>query len=67
MAAEYEVNIKINTQQIERQLKDIDKAISNVGKPKGGSSRGKSGISSLSPTKEDLKASADYQKLFRAF
>ncbi len=62
MAAEYEVNIKINSQQIERQLQDIDKAISKIGKPKGGGSRGKSGISSLSPTREDLKASADYQK-----
>ena len=62
MAAEYEVNIKLNTQQIERQLEDIDKVISNIGKSKGGGSRGKSGISSLSPTREDLKASADYQK-----
>jgi hypothetical protein len=62
VAAEYEVNIKINSQQIERQLEDIDKAISKIGKPKGGGSRGKSGISSLSPTREDLKASADYQK-----
>ena len=62
MAAEYEVNIKINSQQIERQLEDIDKAISKIGKPKGGGSRGRSGISSLSPTREDLKASADYQK-----
>lgn len=62
MAAEYEVNIKINSQQITRQLEDIDKAISKIGKSRGGGSSGKSGISSLSPTRQDLKASADYQK-----
>lgn len=37
MAAEYEVNIKINTQQIERELKKVDKAVENIGKAKGGS------------------------------
>lgn len=36
MAAEYEVNIKINTQQIERELKKVDKAVNNIGKGKGG-------------------------------
>lgn len=36
MAAEYEVNIKLNTQQIERELKKIDKAVNNIGKGKGG-------------------------------
>ena len=63
MAAEYEVNIKINSQQVTRQLGDIDKAISkisktasNVGKPKGGSSRRKPGIAGLLPSSEELKA-----------
>ena len=37
MAAEYEVNIKINTQQIERELGKVDKAVKNIGKAKGGS------------------------------
>ena len=37
MAAEYEVNIKINTQQIERELKKVDKAVKDIGKAKGGS------------------------------
>ena len=36
MAAEYEVNIKINTQQIERELKKVDKAVNNIGKGKKG-------------------------------
>ena len=36
MAAEYEVNIKINTQQIERELKKVDKAVNNIGKGKNG-------------------------------
>jgi Mg2+ and Co2+ transporter CorA len=42
VAAEYEVNIKINTQQIERELNKIDKTVSKIGKPKGGSK--KSGV-----------------------
>jgi hypothetical protein len=37
VAAEYEVNIKINTQQIERELGKVDKAVKNIGKAKGGS------------------------------
>jgi hypothetical protein len=37
VAAEYEVNIKINTQQIERELKKVDKAVKDIGKAKGGS------------------------------
>ena len=36
MAAEYEVNIKINTQQIEQELGKVDKAVNNIGKGKGG-------------------------------
>mgnify|MGYP001380559467 FL=1 len=36
MAAEYEVNIKLNTQQIERELKKVDKAVNNIGKSKKG-------------------------------
>ena len=32
MAAEYEVNIKLNTQQIERELKKIESATANIGK-----------------------------------
>ena len=36
MAAEYEVNIKINTQEIERELKKVDKAVNNIGKGKKG-------------------------------
>lgn len=62
MAAEYEVNIKINSQQITRQLEDIDKAIGKIGKPKGGGSSGRAGISALSPAPKDLKAAADYQR-----
>ena len=56
MAAEYEVNIKINSQQVERQLQDIDKIVSNIGKPKGGGSRKKSGIAGLLPSTQELKA-----------
>jgi hypothetical protein len=37
VAAEYEVNIKLNTQQIERELKKVDKAVKDIGKAKGGS------------------------------
>ena len=36
MAAEYEVNIKINTQEIERELKKVDKAVNSIGKSRGG-------------------------------
>ena len=36
MAAEYEVNIKINTHQVERDLKKVEKAVNNIGKSKGG-------------------------------
>ena len=57
MAAEYEVNIKINSQEIERQLGDIDKAVAKIGKPKGGSSRKKAGIAGILPSSEELKAS----------
>tara|TARA_R110002012_G_scaffold223282_1_gene395249 strand:+ start:1753 stop:4866 length:3114 start_codon:yes stop_codon:yes gene_type:complete len=56
VAAEYEVNIKINSQQVERELKNIDKIVSNIGKPKGGSSRKKTGIAGLLPSAEELKA-----------
>ena len=56
MAAEYEVNIKINSEQIERQLGDIDKAVSRIGKPRGGGSRKKTGIAGLLPSSEDLRA-----------
>ena len=56
MAAEYEVNIKINSQQVERQLQDIDKIVSNIGKPKGGGSRRKLGLAGLLPSSADLKA-----------
>ena len=37
MAAEYEVNIKINTKDIKTQLGEVDKIVQNIGKPKGGS------------------------------
>ena len=56
MAAEYEVNIKINSQEIERQLGNIDKAVAKIGKPKGGGSRKKAGIAGL-PSPEEVKAS----------
>jgi len=36
VAAEYEVNIKINTRDIETQLGKIDKAVNNIGKSRGG-------------------------------
>jgi hypothetical protein len=36
VAAEYEVNIKLNTQQIERELKKVDRAVNSIGKGKGG-------------------------------
>ena len=54
MAAEYEVNIKINTQQIERELKKVDKAVNNIGKGKGGK---KQPILAL-PSTEMLNATA---------
>ena len=56
MAAEYEVNIKINSQQITRQLEDIDKAVAKIGKPRGGGSRKKAGIAGLLPSSEELRA-----------
>jgi len=56
VAAEYEVNIKINSRQIERELKNIDKIVSNIGKPKGGGSRKKPGIAGLLPSSAELKA-----------
>jgi len=56
VAAEYEVNIKINSRQIERELKNIDKIVSNIGKPKGGGARRKPGIAGLLPSSADLKA-----------
>jgi len=44
VAAEYEVNIKLNTQEINAQLKDIDRAVKNIGKGSGGGgSRGGAG------------------------
>ena len=54
MAAEYEVNIKINTQEIERELKKVDKAVKNIGKEKGGK---KQPILAL-PSTEMLNATA---------
>jgi len=54
VAAEYEVNIKINTQQIERELKKVDKAVNNIGKGKGGK---KQPILAL-PSTEMLNATA---------
>ncbi|AFX83688.1 phage tail tape measure protein [uncultured Mediterranean phage MEDS2 group] len=56
MAAEYEVNIKLNSKEIETQLGNIDKVVSRIGKPKGGGSRKKAGIAGLLPSSEDLKA-----------
>ena len=56
MAAEYEVNIKINSQEIERELGKIDKAVAKIGKPKGGGSRRKPGIAGLLPSSEELRA-----------
>jgi len=56
VAAEYEVNIKLNSKEIETQLGNIDKVVSRIGKPKGGGSRKKAGIAGLLPSSEDLKA-----------
>ena len=56
MAAEYEVNIKINSAEIERELGNIDKAVAKIGKPKGGGSRRKPGIAGLLPSSEELRA-----------
>ena len=56
MAAEYEVNIKINSAEIERELGKIDKAVAKIGKPKGGGSRRKPGIAGLLPSSEELRA-----------
>jgi uncharacterized phage infection (PIP) family protein YhgE len=57
VAAEYEVNIKINSQQITRQLEDIDKAVAKIGKPKTGTKKS-SGIAGLLPSAAQLNASA---------
>ena len=54
MAAEYEVNIKINTQQVERDLKKVEKAVNNIGKSKGGK---KQSVLAL-PSTEMLNATA---------
>jgi len=56
VAAEYEVNIKINSAEIERELGNIDKAVAKIGKPKGGGSRKKAGIAGLLPSSEELRA-----------
>ena len=56
MAAEYEVNIKINSQEIERELGKIDRTVAKIGKPKGGGSRRKPGIAGLLPSSEQLRA-----------
>jgi len=56
VAAEYEVNIKINSEEIERQLKDIDTTVSKIGKSKGRGSKGKSAIAGLLPSSAELKA-----------
>ena len=56
MAAEYEVNIKLNSKDIETQLDGIGKKISKLGKSKGGSARKKSGIAGLLPSTQELKA-----------
>ena len=56
MAAEYEVNIKINSQEIERELGKIDRTVAKIGKPKGGGSRRKPGIAGLLPSSEELRA-----------
>ena len=55
MAAEYEVNIKINTQQLERDLKKVDKAVNNIGRGKGGK---KQPVLAL-PSTEMLNATAN--------
>jgi len=54
VAAEYEVNIKINTQQVERDLKKVEKAVNNIGKGKGGK---KQSVLAL-PSTEMLSATA---------
>jgi len=54
VAAEYEVNIKINTQQVERDLKKVEKAVNNIGKGKGGK---KQSVLAL-PSTEMLNATA---------
>jgi len=56
VAAEYEVNIKINSQEIERELGKIDRTVAKIGKPKGGGSRRKPGIAGLLPSSEELRA-----------
>jgi len=56
VAAEYEVNIKLNSKDIETQLDGIGKKISKLGKSKGGSARKKSGIAGLLPSTQELKA-----------
>ena len=56
MAAEYEVNIKLNSQEIETQLGQIDQKIARLGKARSGGSRKKTGIAGLLPSSEELKA-----------
>lgn len=56
MAAEYEVNIKINSQEIERELGKIDRTVAKIGKSKGGGARRKRGIAGLLPSSEELRA-----------
>lgn len=56
MAAEYEVNIKINSREIEHELGKIDRTVAKIGKPKGGGSRRKPGIAGLLPSSEELRA-----------
>ena len=56
MAAEYEVNIKLNSREIETQLGQIDRKIAKIGKPKGGSSGKRAGIAGLLPSSTELKA-----------
>ncbi len=45
MAAEYEVNIKLNTKEIKDELASIDKVIKDIGKGGRGGARGGSGAS----------------------
>jgi hypothetical protein len=56
VAAEYEVNIKLNSREIETQLGQIDRKIAKIGKPKGGSSGKRTGIAGLLPSSTELKA-----------
>jgi hypothetical protein len=56
VAAEYEVNIKLNSKEIETQLGQIDRKIAKIGKPKGGSSGKRAGIAGLLPSSTELKA-----------